>query len=96
MNAIQLVQITPEEFSNLIKEGVKQEIEHLFQRQQEITSNEKEFLTRKETKEFFSISYVCLHDWVKKDIITPYKAGTKTYFKRSELVDSLLSSNRRA
>lgn len=51
------------------------------------------FLTRKETAEFFKISLYTVHDWVKKDIIKPYKAGNRTYFKQSELVEVLNNSN---
>lgn len=54
----------------------------------------KEFLTRKETAEYFSVSLVCLHGWVKKKIIKPYKVGNRTYFKHSELVNVLLNSNK--
>ncbi len=51
------------------------------------------FLTRKETAEFFSISLYTVHDWMKKGIIKPYKAGNRTYFKQSELVEVLNNSN---
>lgn len=57
-------------------------------------SKQKDFLTRKETSEFFSCSLVCIHDWVKKGIIKPYKAGNRTYFKHAELVSVLLNSNK--
>ena len=55
---------------------------------------EKEFLTRKETAKFLQISLVCLHDWMKKGIVTPYKLGNRTYFKYSQIVESLLNSNK--
>lgn len=57
-------------------------------------STPKEFFTRKETADYFSCSLVCIHDWVKKGIIKPYKAGNRTYFKHSELVSVLLNSNK--
>ena len=57
-------------------------------------SEEKEkFLTRKETAEFFKISLYTVHDWVKKGIIKPYKAGNRTYFKQAELIEVLNQSN---
>lgn len=46
---------------------------------------EKELLSRKETANYFSISNNCLHDWVKKGILYPYKISGRTYFKLSEL-----------
>jgi len=55
---------------------------------------QKEFLTRKETAQFFSISLVTLHDWIKKGIIKHYKCGNRTYFNRAELVQQLFNSNK--
>lgn len=54
---------------------------------------EKEFLTRQETADFFSISLVCLHDWMNRGIVTPLKCGNRTYFHRPALVQKLLDSN---
>ena len=51
------------------------------------------FLTRKETADFFKISLYTVHEWKKKGIIKPYKAGNRTYFKQSELVEVLNNSN---
>ena len=93
MVKVDLYSITPEEFSNLIKEGVKGEIEKLLQAQQASNKLEKELLTRKETADLFGISLVCLHDWIKKGIVSPYKMGNRTYFKRSELNRKLSASN---
>jgi len=93
MNALQLVQISPSELADLIKEGLKSELQELLQQFKEQPHDQKEFLTRKETAEFFAISLVCLHDWCKKDILTPYKMGNRTYFNYSELVETMLSSN---
>lgn len=51
------------------------------------------FLTRKETAEFFKISLYTVHSWMRKGIIKPYKAGNRTYFKQSELIEVLNNSN---
>lgn len=62
-----------------------------------VTDNkqEREFLTRQEAADFFSISLVCLHDWMKKGIVTPLKCGNRTYFHRATLVQQLLDSNKK-
>jgi hypothetical protein len=93
MGTVQLISISPTELANLINEGLKTHIEQLSStliKPQE----EKEFLTRKETAKFLQISLVCLHDWMKKGIVTPYKLGNRTYFKHSQIVESLLNSNK--
>ena len=93
MTKIDLYSLTPEELTNLIKEGLKPELDQLIQEFKNKPQEHKEFITRKETAAFFGISLVCLHDWCKKKIVTPYKMGNRTYFKYSELVETLLDSN---
>jgi len=85
------IQVTPEDLASLIQESVKQSLPD-FPIQK--NSDQKEILTRSETAHLFSISLVCLHDWIKKEILKPYKVGNKTYFKRSEIMEVLSSSNR--
>ena len=53
----------------------------------------KEVMTRRETAELFSVSLVTIHDWCNTGIIKPYKVGNRTYFKRSELISVMDSSN---
>jgi hypothetical protein len=54
----------------------------------------KEVMTRRETAELFSVSLVTIHDWCNSGIIKPYKVGNRTYFKRSELLSVMDSSNK--
>ena len=94
MGTIQLIQLSPTELANLINEGIKTHVENLINHLSEQEVNGKEFLTRSETKDFFSISYVTLHSWVNDGLLKPYKMGNKTYFKRSELIESLTKEGR--
>ena len=91
MNQVQFIQVSPQELATLIQESVKQSFPTTPLSSTE--SKQKEILTRIETANLFSISLVCLHDWVKKRILKPYKVGNKTYFKRSEVMEVLSSSN---
>lgn len=95
MNAkIQLIQVSPQELADLISESVNAQIKNLLSKDElEPHRDSETFLTRKETASFFKISLYTIHDWVKKDIIKPYKAGNRTYFKQSELVEVLNNSN---
>ncbi len=91
MTQVQFIQVSPQELASLIQESVKQSLP-ISPIQND--SNQKEILTRIETAQLFSISLVCLHDWMKKQIVKPYKVGNKTYFKRSEILEVLSSSNK--
>ncbi len=96
MNQIQLVQITPTELVSLISEGIKQQLTELSYSANETTENRAEHLTRKETAKFFDISLNCLNDWSRKGIVTPYKVGQRTYFKKSEIMHVLFNQPKRA
>ena len=91
---IQMIQVSPDQLAELISESLQARIDDLIKSNNNTPHKESEtFLTRKETAQFFQISLYTVHDWMKKGIIKPYKAGNRTYFKESELIDVLNSSN---
>lgn len=51
-----------------------------------------ELMTRKETAQFFSISLVTLHKWVKQGTLISHKISNKVYFKRSEVINAMSAS----
>jgi hypothetical protein len=92
---IQLIQVTPKQLADLISESLNSRFNDFIQSKQSITPEPEEtFLTRSETAQFFNISLYTVHDWMRKKILRHYKAGNKTYFKKSELIEVLNSSNR--
>ncbi len=92
MGAItQLHNTTPEQLTETIFKGIDERLERLQSNFQPKTP--EEYLTRKETANLLKISLVCLHDWCNKGILKPYKVGNRTYFLRSEINTTLLSSN---
>ena len=95
MQQIQLFQVTPNELANLISESVKTQIQELVNAtNKEQPKEENDLLSRKETADFFKVSLVSIHAWMKDGIIKPYKVGNRTYFKKSELINVVESSNR--
>lgn len=93
MEAIQFINITPQELATLIDQKFKEQIDDLKKNFQ--PKEPEEILTRTEVSKMLKISLVTLHDWVNKDILKPYKMGNKTFFRRSEITETMLSSNRR-
>lgn len=92
---IQLIQVTPDELVNLITESVKTQIKELSnQIKGKVSEEPKEFVTRKETQELFQVSSVTIHEWQKNGILKVYKMGNRSYFKYSELLETLYKSNR--
>lgn len=90
MQTVQLLGVTPTELVNLFTEGIKESLK-TFQIPQE---PHKEILTRKEVAELFDVSLVCVHDWINKGLLHPYKLGNRTFFNRSEVLKTLYSSNK--
>lgn len=96
MEDIQFTQIqtTPNALANLIAENVREQLETLSrQLQKQATEPDNELMTRKACGEFFGVSLVTVHDWTKAGIIKKYKVGTRTYYKRSELMEVVNQSN---
>jgi hypothetical protein len=83
---VQIIQVTPEELVEMISNSVKMHFETFCQSSITIPcSEEKEFITRKELKEILSVSYVTIHNHVKRGILTKKYIGNKPYFKMSEV-----------
>jgi hypothetical protein len=90
MQTIQLLGVTPTELVTQITEGMIESLKAI----QQTPDQAKEILTRKDVAELFQVSLVCIHEWINKGILTPYKIGNRTFFKRSEVLETLYSSNR--
>ncbi len=54
------------------------------------------WMNRKEVGEFLGISVVTIHNWSKEGILKGYKIGARVRFKRSDIEQTLLDSNKRA
>src|SRR5690606_8191718 len=90
----QVHNISPEEFKNEILSGVQKQLENFSKnfKPKEPTL----WITRKEAAELFGVSLVTIHNWTKEGVIRAYKIGTRVRFKKSEIEDILLNSNKRA
>lgn len=96
MENLKFIQVTPTELVNLISESVKTQIQELSNYLKASTQkkDEKEFLTRKEVAELFKVSLVTIHEWCNTGVLKHYKVGNRTYFKYTELLETLYNSNR--
>lgn len=87
---IQLLNISTNDLTNLIKEGIKSELTEL-KKTLNNESLESPHLTRRETAKYFGVSLNCINDWTRKGILKAYKVGQRTYFKRSELLQVMFN-----
>ena len=94
MERIEFLSTSPNALANLISRELKSQLQDIYLKlSKDSQPKGKEVLSRKETADFFGVSLVTIHDWVKSGIIKPYKVGKRTYFKRSELMQVINQSN---
>ena len=78
---------TPQELAELIQSGVKVEIEKLGKRKP--FNEDEDLLTREETFKFLKVDSSTLWAWTKKGKVKAYGIGSRVYYKKSELLQSL-------
>jgi len=88
-NQIILQGITIDELVNLISENVRSQLLDLIKQLQFNKVND-ELLTRKQVCELLQIDSSTLWHWTKKGKVTCYGIANRRYYKRSELMQSLI------
>ena len=92
-NSILLQDVTPDQLSELINNGVKHQLDNL--RGQLLNQNANdELLTRKEACEFLQINSTTLWSWQNKGKVKAYGIANRRYYKRSELIEALKPLNK--
>lgn len=90
---IQVENISVEELTEIITEKLVDKIETriamLISKQ-----NDEELLTRTETAKILKVELTTLWSWTKKGKITAYGIGNRVYYKRGEIMKSLIILNR--
>jgi len=86
-NSILLQNVSPETLTELIKEGVKSQLDDFKKDLQ--THNPDELLTREQTCEFLQIDSSTLWHWTNKGKVTAYGIGNRRYYKKAELLECL-------
>jgi len=96
MSELRIVTLSISEIKAIILESQKVLLEQVAKQICDAQNQEKEILTRKAAVELLDISYPCMYDWIENGCLKPYKMGNRTYFKYSEVMEALFSSNRTA
>lgn len=91
MEAIQLIQITPEELQKEILKGVKLQMDDLKNHFQPKQPNE--YLSRSEVSKMLGVDLSTLHNWNKKKILNPLAISGRIFYLRSEIEASIKPIN---
>ncbi|EKT4509604.1 helix-turn-helix domain-containing protein [Flavobacterium psychrophilum] len=91
MEAIQLIQITPEQLQNKILKGVQSQIDDL--KLHFTPKQPNEYLTRQQVAKMFSVDISTVSNWQKSGKLNPLGISGRVYFLRSEVEASLKPLN---
>jgi hypothetical protein len=86
-DSILLQNLNITDLTQLIKEGVKSQLEDFKETLQ--THNPDELLTRTQTCKFLQIDSSTLWAWTNKGKVIAYGIGNRRYYKKAELLESL-------
>ena len=89
METIQFIQTSPEQVTDVILQGVRNEIEKLKKDFQ--PKEPTEYLTRHEVKDLLKCDLSTVHNWTVKGKLKPYGIGNRVYYKRSEVEAAIIS-----
>lgn len=90
-NAIMLHNITPQDLEDLITKVIKDQLQEFVKNVP--TDNPDELLTREEVCKLLKINPTTLWHWTKKGKVIAYGLGYRVYYKKGELLESLIRIN---
>lgn len=93
-HVMQLHNVDPEDFKNEILSGVAKQFKSFSKNFQ--PKDPTIWIGRKEASEILGVTYPTLLDWNKKGILHPFKAGNRVRYRRNDIEQVLLSSNKKA
>jgi hypothetical protein len=87
-NSILLSNVNPDQFTELITNIFKTQLDEFKKEFQNQSAND-DLLSREQTLELLQINASTLWHWQNKGKIIAYKFANKSYFKRSQIMESL-------
>ena len=87
-NSILLQNVSPEQFTELITNVFRKELED-FKKEFTTQTENDDLMTREQVLELLQINASTLWHWQNKGRITVYKFANKCYYKRSELMSTI-------
>ncbi len=88
-NSVLIEKITEAQLLEIINQAVKNQFDELKQELHKVRDQE-ELLTRDEAAKLLKINSSTLYLWTRKGKLPSYGIGYRVYYKRSEIMDSLV------
>jgi len=87
---IQILNITRQELVEIVKEGVKLELNRQKAIGQTTFNNlHEKYLSRSETAKLLHVTLVTLNNWEKKNILVPSRIGRRVLYKETKVLERL-------
>lgn len=91
MQTVQFIQTTPEQLQTEISAGVKRQLDEFLKH---FTPKQPaEYLTRSDVANMFSVDLSTVHNWCKSGKLKPLGIGSRVYFLRTDIEESLIPLN---
>ena len=87
-NVTQLHNATPEQLTDAILQGVKQQLEELKKQYQ--PKEPEEYLSRAEVAQMLKVDISTVHNWSRSGKLKRHGIGNRVYFKRSEVERAII------
>ena len=84
-----LIVLTPEAISEIVKDSVKSVLSEL-SKETSLKKEPEDLMSREEVLDLLKINPTTLWNWQNNGKIPFYKFANKCYYKRSEIIDSLI------
>lgn len=84
--------LTSKELDILVSEALQRALEKV----EAPVKQDDCLMTREETAEFLKIDLSTLHVWTQKSLIPVHSIGNRRYYKRQEILDSLIHLNKKS
>lgn len=84
---MRIIQVTPEELTNLINEALESNINKILEQLKPTTKTE--YLSKKETSKLLGVSIGTLDNWSKNGILKPIYIGNRVLYTRKAIDEKL-------
>lgn len=92
MQEIKFIQVTPDQLTELIRDGVRKEL-RMFKQDLKNHDPNEDLLTLEQTAKMLQVSKGTVKNITKKGGLTSYGIGRRLYWKRQEVEQALIRLN---
>lgn len=88
-NSVLIEKVTYAQLTDAINQAVQKQFEEL-KREIHLARDQEELLNRDEAAKLLKINITTLYHWTRKGKLPSYGIGYRVYYKRSEIMESLV------